>query len=61
MKEFVKDYVDLNKESMKFLKKHWKGYTLMCVFITGAELAYLNRFYIKESIEHRKSQKKGDA
>lgn len=58
MKEFVKDYVGLCKESNKFMKKHWKGYTLLCVLVTGGELLYLNRWFIKESIEHRKSQKK---
>lgn len=45
MKEFVKDYVDLCKESGKFCKKHWKGVILLNVLIIGAEMAYYQYKY----------------
>lgn len=45
MKEFVKDYVDLCKESGKFYKKHWKGVILLNVLIIGAEMAYYQYKY----------------
>ena len=40
MKEFWKDYVDLCKESGKFMKKHWKGCLVLNAAIIGAEVAY---------------------
>ena len=45
MKEFVKDYVDLCKESGKFYKKHWKGVILLNVLVIGAEMAYYQYKY----------------
>lgn len=33
MKQFFKDMAELQKESNKFLKKHWKGYILFSVII----------------------------
>lgn len=57
MKNFVKDYVELCKHSGQFMKKHWKGYALLCVVVTGVEFAYLNREEIKDYIESKKSQK----
>ena len=40
MKEFVKDYIDLCKESGRFYKKHWKGAILLNAAIIGAEFAW---------------------
>ena len=44
MKTFVKDYVELCKETGRFYKKHWKGCLLLNAAIVGAEVAY---FYYK--------------
>ena len=40
MREFVRDYVDLCKESGKFCKKHWKGLIVLNALIIGGELAW---------------------
>ena len=40
MKEFWKDYVELCKESGRFMKKHWKGCLVLNAAIIGAEVAY---------------------
>ena len=40
MKEFWNDYMELCKESGKFMKKHWKGCVILNVAIIGAEVAY---------------------
>lgn len=40
MKEFVKDYVELCKDSGKFYKKHWKGLIVLNALIIGGELAW---------------------
>lgn len=40
MREFVKDYVDLCKDSGRFYKKHWKGVILLNAVIIGAEYAW---------------------
>lgn len=53
MKEFVKDYKHLCKESTKFYKKHLFGVIVMNVVVVGAELAYFNRANIKESLEEK--------
>ena len=34
-KIFFKDYVALCKESIKWFKKHWKGY---CLFVSGLSI-----------------------
>ena len=62
MKEFVKDYVDLCKDSGRFYKKHWKGVVLLNAVIIGAELAWYkykyNQFYsyMKEDLEKEEAQ-----
>lgn len=40
MREFVRDYVDLCKESGKFYKKHWKGLVVLNALIIGGEYAW---------------------
>lgn len=59
MKEFVKDYVELCKHSNQWMKKHWKGYTLLCLLTVGGEFAYFYKDEIKDKIEDfkKKSQK----
>lgn len=56
MKEFVKDYVDLCKHSSQWMKKHWKGYTLLCALTLGGEFAYFYRDDIKYAIKNRKKK-----
>lgn len=47
MKEFVKDYVELCKESGRFYKKHWKGLVvlnaLICFRVRGIHRDYYER------------------
>ena len=40
MREFVKDYVQLCKDSGNFCKKHWKGVVAVNAVIIGAEIVY---------------------
>ena len=47
MREFVKDYVDLCKDSGRFYKKHWKGVILLNAVIIGAEYAWYKHFMKK--------------
>lgn len=56
MKGFFKDYLDLCKHSCRWLKKHWKGYTVLCTLLCGAEVAW---FY-RESIKDKINEKVGD-
>ena len=62
MKEFVKDYIDLCKESGRFYKKHWKGVILLNAAIIGAEYAWYkyktDQFinYMKENLEKEETQ-----
>ena len=63
MKEFVRDYVDLCKDSGRFYKKHWKGVVLLNVVVIGAELAWykckdnLFKSHMKEILEKEEAQK----
>ena len=47
MREFVKDYVDLCKDSGRFYKKHWKGVILLNAVIIGAEYAWYKHYMKK--------------
>lgn len=38
MKTFCKDYWELYKASIAWLKKHWKGYLVLVAIVTGIEL-----------------------
>lgn len=60
MREFVKDYVELCKESGRFYKKHWKGVVLMNAVIVGAEFAYIFRDQIKDAIEEKFNKKEDE-
>lgn len=57
MKEFVKDYVELCKDSGKFYKKHWKGVIVMNVVIIAGEYVYFYRNHIKDILEDKFSKK----
>ena len=53
MKTFVKDYLDLCKESGRFCKKHWLGLIIMYLALLGAELGWLFRDDIKDKIKSK--------
>lgn len=57
MREFVKDYVGLCKDSGKFYKKHWKGVIVMNAVIIAGEFAYVYRNRIKDILEEKFSKK----
>lgn len=50
MKSFFKDYWELCKESNKWMKKHWKGYLMLCFIVS---LIYLAPYIVKLSKEKR--------
>lgn len=62
MKEFVKDYVDLCKDTGRFCKKHWKGVILLNAVSIVAECAWYkyktNQFNncMKENLEKEETQ-----
>ena len=60
MKTFVKDYVDLCKESGKFYKKHWFGVIVMNVVAPAGVLAYYGRDEIKEKLEEKFGKKQNE-
>lgn len=39
MKSFFKDYWELCEESNKWMKKHWKGYLVLCFIVSLIYLA----------------------
>ena len=53
MKTFVKDYLDLCKESGRFCKKHWLGLIIMYLVIFGAELGWIFKDDIKDKIKSK--------
>ena len=53
MKEFIKDYVELYKQSGAFYKKHWKGVVVLNAVLIAAEFAWLGRGEIKRQIEEK--------
>ena len=63
MKEFVKDYVDLCKDSGRFYKKHWKGVVLLNAVVIVAESAWykykdnLFKSHMKEILDKEEAQK----
>ena len=50
MKSFFKDYWELCKESNKWMKKHWKGYLMLCFIVS---LIYLAPYIVELSKEKR--------
>lgn len=53
MKEFMKDYAELCKETGKFYKKHWLGVVLVNVIPMAAFLAWCSRDSIKDTLEEK--------
>ena len=53
MRTFVKDYVDLCKDSGKFYKKHWKGTILLNAAIVAGEFAWFYKDQIKEIVKEK--------
>lgn len=53
MKTFLNDYKELCKSSGAFYKKHWKGTILLNAAVIGAEMLWLNRKRIKDSVESK--------
>ena len=53
MKDFVKDYVDLCKDSGRFYKKHWKGVVVLNAIMIAGEMAWLNKQKIKANLEEK--------
>lgn len=50
MKSFFKDYWELCKESNKWMKKHRKGYLVLCFIVS---LIYLAPYIVELSKEKR--------
>lgn len=50
MKSFFKDYWELCEESNKWMKKHWKGYPVLCFIVS---LIYLAPYIVELSKEKR--------
>lgn len=50
MKSFFKDYCELCKESDKWMKKHWKGYLVLCFIVS---LIYLAPYIVELSKEKK--------
>lgn len=54
MKAFFKDYKEMCIDpSNMWLKKHWKGYILMCLVTWGGTVAFCYKDQIKDFIEDR--------
>lgn len=52
MKEFFKDYIELQRESNKWLQKHWKGYlVLMVICMTPSLVLYLKERHDMKKLE----------
>lgn len=58
MREFMKDYAKLCKNSGAFYKRHWKGVVVMNAVIVAAEYAYIYRDKLRETLEEKFSKNK---
>ena len=54
LKLFFEDYYDLCKQSNQWMKKHWKGYLVLCASIWGGTYAYLRHQEKKRDEEAKK-------
>ena len=61
MAEFWKDYGKLCKETGEFYKKHWRGVIVLNAVIFGANIAYLERYQIKDKIEKIRKEKENES
>lgn len=59
-KQFWKDLVALYAISGRWLKKHWKGYLVLCAVIWGVEIAMIYRDTIKDAIGDKLKSRKSE-
>lgn len=61
MKSFFKDYWELCKESGKWMKKHWKGYLVLCFSVSLIYLApYIVELIKEKRLENDFSEKEDE-
>lgn len=61
MKSFFKDYRELCKESDKWMKKHWKGYLVLCSIVSLIYLApYIVELIKEKRLENDFSEKEDE-
>lgn len=60
MNNFVKDYVDLFKQTNNFYKNHWKGVIVMNVVVGGVGMAYICKEEIKDKIKNKFHKEKSE-
>ena len=60
MKEFMKDYKELCKQTGVFYMKHWKGTIILNAAIVAAEFGWFFRHQIGEKLDN-KLNKNGEA
>lgn len=61
MKSFFKDYWELCEESNKWMKKHWKGYRVLCFIISLIYLApYIVELIKEKRLENDFSEKEDE-
>lgn len=61
MKSFFKDYWELCEESNKLMKKHWKGYLVLCFIISLIYLApYIVELIKEKRLENNFSEKEDE-
>lgn len=53
MKEFMKDYKELCKQTGVFYKKHWKGVVILNAAIVVAEFGCIFRHQIIEKLDEK--------
>ena len=54
LKVFVKDYIELCKQSNQWMKKHWKGYLVFVAAMGLGTYAYLRHQEKKRDEEFKK-------
>ena len=60
-KEFFVSYWELTKESGRWMKKHWLGYTILCIVIFLWQFRGCIKTEIEWAIHKRKSKKSEDS
>ena len=54
LKLFFEDYYDLCKQSNQWMKKHWKGYLVLCASIWGGMYTYFRHQEKKRDEQFKK-------
>ena len=52
-KTFWKDYAEVTKSSLRWLKKHWFGYIMLMLVIVAGNMTWFFRNQIKDSFKKR--------